>query len=196
MATVHFTMAGSGPVELPLRQFNAEEYMAMVEAGVFDERRRVELIEGYICDMAPAGPDHNYVVMQLPRLFAGLMGDLHLWIKGTLRVEPQHVYDPDFMLLRPREPSYKAALPAPADIALLVEVSGSTLRTDTGVKLPIYAKSGIQDYWIADLDREVLIVHRQPAGKDYADKQELASDARIAPLAAPDFSIAVADIFA
>jgi hypothetical protein len=54
MATVSFSMSGAVPVELPLRQFDADEYMAMVEAGVFEERRRVELIGGYIIDMAHA----------------------------------------------------------------------------------------------------------------------------------------------
>lgn len=195
MATVSFSMTGSGSVELPLRQFDADDYMAMVEAGVFEPRGRVELIGGYVVDMSPANSEHNYVIMRLNELFVPLMPQFKVWIQSTLRIDQRNVFDPDLALLRLREQSYKAALPTPADIALLVEVAGSSLRTDAGVKLPIYAKHGIQDYWIADLDREVLIVHRQPDGKNYADKQELASNARVAPLAAPEFLIAVADIF-
>jgi Uma2 family endonuclease len=195
MATVNFSMTGDVPVELPLRQFGADEYMAMVDAGVFDQRCRVELIEGYIVDMAPAGPEHNYVIMRFPRLFAALMADFELWIQGTLGVDRRNVFDPDFMLLRPRKLSYKKALPGPADIALIVEVAGSSLRRDAGVKLPIYANHGIEDFWIADLDREVLVVHRKPQEGAYLDKQEFSGDSLIAPLAAPEFQIAVRAIF-
>jgi Uma2 family endonuclease len=195
MATVSFSMTGSGSVELPLRQFDADEYMAMVEAGVFEPRGRVELIGGYVVDMSPANSEHNYVIMRLNELFVPLMPQFKLLIQGTMRVDQRNVFDPDFALLRLREQSYKVALPTPADIALLVEVSGSTLLKDTGVKLPIYAKYGIQEYWIADLDREILIAHRQPSGKAYAYRQEYAAGSNIAPLAAPEVSIAVADIF-
>ena len=195
MATVSFSTFGSADVELPLRQFDSDEYMAMVAAGVFEDRKRVELIGGYIVDMAPSGPDHNYVIMRFPRLFAALMANFELWIQGTLRVDRKHVFDPDFMLLRPREQSYKLALPTPADIALVVEVAGSSLRRDAGVKLPIYAEHGIADYWIADLDREVLVVHRKPSGNAYGDIREFKGDDRISPLAAHQFSVTVHDIF-
>jgi Uma2 family endonuclease len=197
MATVSFSTTGASPIELPLRQFDADEYMAMVDAGVFEERRRVELIGGFVVDMAPSGPDHSYVIMRFPRrLFATLMADFELWIQGTLKVDRRHVFDPDFMLLRPRTQSYKEALPTPADVALIVEVAGSSLRRDAGVKLPVYARYGITDYWIADLEREVLVVHRKPSGDAYVDVQAFSSDAMISPLASPEFAVKVSDLFA
>jgi Uma2 family endonuclease len=196
MATISFTTTGASPIELPLRQFDADEYMAMVDAGVFEERRRVELIRGFVVDMAPSGPDHSYVTMRFPRLFATLMADFELWIQGTLKVDRRHVFDPDFMLLRPRVQSYKEALPTPADVALVVEVAGSSLRRDAGVKLPIYARYGIADYWLADLEREVLIVHRNPSGDAYLDVQTFFGDAMISPLASPEFAVKVSELFA
>lgn len=196
MATVSFSMTNALPIELPLRQFDADEYMAMVGAGVFEERRRVELIGGFVVDMAPSGPDHSYVIMRFPRLFATLMADFELWIQGTLKVDRRHVFDPDFMLLRPRAQSYKEALPTPADVALVVEVAGSSLRRDAGVKLPVYARHGVADYWIADLEREVLVVHRNPSGDAYLDIQEFSGNAMISPFAAPEFAVKVSELFA
>jgi Uma2 family endonuclease len=134
--------------------------------------------------------------MRFPRLLAGLMTDFHLWIQGTLHADRRHVFDPDFMLLYQRQQSYKEALPTPADVALMVEVAGSSLRTDAGVKLPIYAKSGIQEYWIADLDREVLVVHRQPSATGYSEIISVSGDMKIAPLAAPEHMLTVREIFA
>jgi Uma2 family endonuclease len=195
MATVFFSTAGPSPIELPLRQFDAEEYIAMAEAGVIEAEQRVELIGGYVVDMSPANPDHNYVIMRFPRLFAALMTEFELWIQGTLRVDGHNVFDPDFMLLRPRAQSYKDALPTPADVALVVEVAGASLQRDAGIKLPLYAKYGIADYWIADLDRDVLVVHRQPHGSKYAVIREYAGDEPVSPLEAPELSITPAQVF-
>jgi Uma2 family endonuclease len=195
MATVTFSTAGALQIELPLRQFDADEYVTMAEAGVFETRRRVELIGGFIVDMSPAGPLHNYVVMRFPRLFAPLMVQFEFWIQGTLKVNQRDVFDPDFMLLSLQGKSYMDALPTPNDVALLVEVSGSSLGRDAEVKRPIYAAAGIPEFWIADLDRKILIVHRNPDKDRYREVVEYAVDAHIASLAAPSFSVNVRDIF-
>lgn len=195
MATISLPTLGSSEIELPLRQFDAKEYIAMAEAGVFEARDRVELLGGYVIDMSPANSDHNFVVMRFNELFAPLLNQFKIWVQGTLGVDQRNVIDPDFMLLKPREQSYKLALPTPVDVALLVEVAGSSLQRDARVKLPIYAAHGIADYWIADLDREVLIVHRQPRGDQYGEVLDYSGDARISALAAPGLSISVDDMF-
>ncbi len=167
----------------------------MAKAGVFETPARVQLFGGYVVEMSPAGPDHNYVVMRFPRLFKSLMAHFELWIQGTLKVDRQHVFDPDFMLLKPRAQSYKASLPTARDVALIVEVASSSLGRDAEVKLPIYAGAGVVEYWIADLDRETLIVHRKPVGAGYTDVREFIGEASLSPLAAPNLSIAVRQIF-
>jgi Uma2 family endonuclease len=78
-------------------------------------------------------------------------------------------------------------------VALLVEVSVSSLNRDLAVKLPIYAAHGIPEYWIADVDRDVLLVHRQPAGQRYGDVREYGGDD---PVAAPEVEFRAQAIFA
>ena len=46
---------------------------------------------------------------------------------------------------------YRHRFPEPADVALLVEVSESTLSGDRGRKLAAYARGGIPVYWIINL---------------------------------------------
>jgi Uma2 family endonuclease len=97
------------------------------------------------------------------------------------------------MLLHPRK--YRDRLPNADDVALLIEVSMSSRGYDAKVKLPLYAEAGIAEYWIADIDDDMLIVHRQPQGKAYLDVQAHDWDATVSPLAALDFSLQVRQIF-
>ena len=42
--------------------------------------------------------------------------------------------------------------PRPDDVMLLVEVSGSTLDYDRDVKRSLYARAGLPEVWIVNLD--------------------------------------------
>jgi hypothetical protein len=50
----------------------------------------------------------------------------------------------------------------PEEIALIVEVSDSSLRFDLTVKATLNARAGIGDYWVLDIPGWRLIVHRDP----------------------------------
>jgi Uma2 family endonuclease len=195
MATVLFPIGGAAPVALSLRKFDADDYLAMAQAGFFHGQPRVELIDGYIVNMSPAGPEHNFVVMQLQELFAPLIGQFKLWIQGTLRISSGHVYDPDFALLQKIPGRYRHAWPTPAEVHLIAEVADSSRSRDLSVKLPEYANAGIVEYWVADVPREVIIVHRGPRDGKYSDVTEHANDQIVNPLIAPQLSIVVGDIF-
>lgn len=166
----------------------------MVDAG-FLEGKRVELIDGVIVAMSPAGPQHNQFLGRLNQLLAPVWNKGEVWIQGTLSVVDAQVFDPDVMLLRKKENGYKHQLPIPADVLLLVEASASSLHHDQQIKLPIYAEARIQEYWIADLDNERLLVHREPVGATYQSVEILEGDAVVSPLAAPDFSLTVRQMF-
>lgn len=56
----------------------------------------------------------------------------------------------------------------------------------------VYAKAGIQDYWIVNLARDVLEVYRDPVGATYRTRLVLRRGEQTAPLARPDAPIAVA----
>jgi Uma2 family endonuclease len=78
---------------------------------------------------------------------------------------------------------------------LVIEVAESTLSYDRGAKASLYAGAGIQDYWIVNLVDRQLEVHRSPtaAGK-YGEPRKLRALEEIAPLAAPQTTIAVNDL--
>ncbi len=87
----------------------------------------------------------------------------------------------------------------PPQVRILVEVSDATLRKDRGEKLRTYARAGIADYWIVNLVNRRLEVYRDPAPIDdsygYKSVMTLFDGDMIAPLSAPNGTVAVADLF-
>ena len=57
-------------------------------------------------------------------------------------------------------------------MALLVEISESTLATDRGEKLRTYAKAAIPIYWIVNLVDRQVEVYTGPGVDDYATRQD------------------------
>ncbi|MCW5883329.1 MAG: Uma2 family endonuclease, partial [Anaerolineae bacterium] len=82
------------------------------------------------------------------------------------------------------------------DVLLLIEASDTSLRKDREVKLPRYAAAGVPEYWIADLERETITVHREPAGERYNRVVTLAASQTVSPLVLPEFRYSVADLYA
>jgi Uma2 family endonuclease len=134
--------------------------------------------------------------MALTRFFAKALDRFELLIQGTVVIAEGSVFEPDLALLRRRPEGYRYALPRPEDVLLAVESAGSSWSRDRHVKLPIYAAAGIQEYWIIDLERESLLVFREPAVDAYRVEQPLRGDDRASPLACPELTIRVADFFA
>ncbi|HYE75078.1 MAG TPA: Uma2 family endonuclease, partial [Blastocatellia bacterium] len=84
---------------------------------------------------------------------------------------------------------------------LVIEVADSSLEYDRDYKGSLYARVGINDYWIINVREQQLEVHRQPVadneaefGFSYADIQILKAGDSISPLVKPEAVIAVADL--
>jgi len=184
------------PQSLPLHRFSTSDYLQMIDTGVLGRGDKVELIDGIIVSMSPSGSRHNHVVSNLTVLFAPAFAQARPSVQGTLSLVEGQVFDPDFMLLRQKLDGYKNALPAPADVMLLIEVSESSLRRDRDIKLPIYAAAGVREYWIVDIDTQSVLVHRNPTANGYTTNQHVRGDESISPQALPDFGLTARDIFA
>ena len=192
--STHVGPPGVGPIVLPVSPLSTDQYLRMIDAGILDDDK-VELVGGVITAMAPIGPEHNNSLIHLTRIFAQVVTRFHLLIQGTVVFSEGNVYQPDLALLRIKPNGYRRDLPRPDDVLLVIESAASSLAKDRYVKLPAYAEAGIQEYWIADLEREALMVFREPHDSAYGDVQYYSGEQTVAPLACPDLSIRVADIF-
>jgi Uma2 family endonuclease len=178
------------PTILTKHRLTVADYHRMAETGVLTETARTELIEGEIIDMAPIGTRHASAVTRVARRCERVVGDAAIvWQQNPLRLDEHSEPEPDLLLLKPRDDFYASAHPVPADVLLLIEVSDSTARYDREIKLPLYARHGVSEVWIIDLDAKLIRCFRKPHGNEYLEATASAEAGVMAVQAMPGVSI-------
>jgi Uma2 family endonuclease len=174
------------PTEYRIRPITADDYHRMAGVGIFEPDERVELLDGELIAMPPVGIKHAFAVRRLNAIFQRRFADRAIVdSQSPLALDVYSEPQPDVMLLGPRDDWYGTALPEPADVLLVVEVSESTLRYDRGPKLRAYARAGIAELWIVDLVEGRIERFCEPAGETYARRQLFARGTALAPTAFP-----------
>ena len=182
-------------VERARRLFTIEEYERMVETGILKRDDRVELIEGEIGEMSPIGNPHAAYVTNLTHILVTRVGDrARVRVQGPVRVPPRSKPQPDLALLRPR--SYVRVGATTEDVLLVIEVADTSLEYDRTVKLRLYARAGIPEYWVVDANAEVLHLYRAPAGDGYREHRHAVRGETVELPAFPGAAIPVDAIFA
>lgn len=154
-------------------KISLEEFHRMVEAGVFPEDLRLELVEGELLEMSPIGKRPAATVNRLTARFAPLVPERAILAVQNPRVVGESELYPDLALLKPRPDFYEKRLPEGRDALLVVEVANTTLDYDLKVKLPLYAAGGVPEVWVVDLTGRRVLVHRNPEGRAYREAEAL-----------------------
>ncbi len=176
-------------------RFTVDEYYRMARAGVFGEDDRMELIEGGLVDMSPIGPEHAGATSFLNHALLERLRDKALVrVQLPLRIDETSEPEPDLVLVRPREDYYRSDHPRPDDVLLLIEVSETSRDYDRRVKLPLYARAGIPEVWLADLVENAVEVHRRPRDGRYEELRTYRSGESLRCEALPELEIPVAGI--
>lgn len=161
-------------------RISVRSYHRMGEAGVFAPDARVELIEGEIVDMAPIGSEHAGAVRLIEKLLHDAVGDMAVVsVQNPVALGADSEPQLDVALLKRRDDFYRAGHPAAEDVLLLIEVSESSTRYDREVKIPLYAKHGIPEVWLVDLEARLLSIHTKPSGGTYRSVQTTEQPGRI-----------------
>jgi Uma2 family endonuclease len=182
-------------VQIQRRRFSVAEYDRLIEIGVLCEDERVELIEGEILEMSAIGSRHAAAVDRLTALFFGAFGGrCNIRGQNPIQLPPQSEPQPDLALLRLRADFYAAAHPTAADTLLVVEVADSSLEYDRRIKMPLYARNGITEAWLLDLEHDVLLVYREPSPDGYQLTHTLRRGETVTLLAFPETQIPLADL--
>ncbi|MFB2769428.1 Uma2 family endonuclease [Pelatocladus sp. BLCC-F211] len=148
--------------------FTLAEYHKLAELGFFSEDDHIELINGEIIQMVAKGKAHETCLRKLLKELPRLVGDrATLQSQAPIILPPNSEPEPDFAILKNRSDDYLFGHPEPADVLLVIEVADSSLNYDRDVKIPLYAKAGIADYWIINLGDNYLEYYSEP----YQDNQ-------------------------
>jgi Uma2 family endonuclease len=149
-------------MQIPLtpRRWSRVEYERLVECGLFDGDA-VELIGGQLIVAEPQGTYHATVLSLVDNaLRAVLPPGWFVRIQMPISLDDDSAPEPDLAVVRGIPEDYLNAHPtAPA---LVVEIADTSLAFDRRVKGSVYARGGIQDYWVVNVTDRVLEVYREP----------------------------------
>jgi Uma2 family endonuclease len=174
------------------KRFTADEYQRMGEVGILLEGDRVELIDGEILAMTPIGTRHSASVGKATRALVRACGDDAFVLPGgSVRLDLYSEPQPDLVVLRPRNDFYASRHAGPADIIVIIEIAVSSIQYDRDVKVPLYAASVIPEYWLVDLNTNVLWRYSAPEDRGYREVQPYRSGQSLAPALLPTCLIAV-----
>lgn len=150
------------------------DFLTLDEAGAFDEIGRVELIEGEIFRMAPLHRPHARITMVLSGLIDAAVEALDAGIEAlsepSAELDPHSLPQADIVVADAADEDFVT----PRTVRLLVEISASSLRHDLGPKLRLYARTGVSEYWVADVEGRRIIRFHAPAGEAYAERAAFA----------------------
>ena len=174
------------------RRFNVAEYYAMADAGILGPDERVELLDGEIVVMAPIGNRHAFCVDWLTRFWILALAERAIVrIQNPVRLNNSSEPEPDITLLSWRDDFYASAHPGPQDVLLLIEVADSTVDFDRNEKLRLYARDGVVEVWIVNLQDRRVETYSEPEGDVYGSVRYYGPGESVAAKHFPDIALEV-----
>jgi Uma2 family endonuclease len=178
-----------------VRRWTRQEYERMAAAGLFQPEERLELIEGTIYRMTPQSSRHAVAIQLIEEaLRRAFPPGCSFRVQMPLALGDFSQPEPDLAVVSGAPRDHLAAHPGTA--LLVVEVADRSLPYDRTEKLSLYARAGIPEYWLVDIQERTLAVHRDPAGGAYRSRALLRAGDAVAPLACPEGTLPVADLLA
>jgi Uma2 family endonuclease len=179
------------PIEV--RRWTREEYEKMIDAGIFPPETRAELVDGEILNMTPQKRAHGAAIRSAEEaLRSAFKSGYDVQTQLPLALGPSSEPEPNLAVVSGSWRDYRDAHPSSA--VLIVEIADTSLEYDRNRKGPLYAGSGIPEYWIVNLTDRCVEVYRDPSAGAYRFSKRFAPGETIVPLHAPEASVSVADL--
>jgi Uma2 family endonuclease len=167
------------------------EFHRFGDMGVF-EGRRAMLIDGVILEEGPMNPPHAITLELVEEVLRTLFrSGWRIRSQSPLVLGQDLDPEPDFAVIA-GTPRGSAGHPTMAD--LVIEAADSSLDFDTNKKRLLYAKAGIREYWVVDINGRQLLVYRDPQAGDYTTQLTFGPADTVSPLAVPGAVVRVADL--
>ncbi|MBY0505201.1 MAG: Uma2 family endonuclease [Bryobacteraceae bacterium] len=169
---------------------------ALADTGLLPARW--ELVQGEIVSKMGTNLPHARISKLMDVWLSSVFPTDHILPTCSIDVAPEDnptsEPEPDITVLN-RSAGELTQNPQPADIALLVEISDSTLDHDLGPKAQLYSRAGIVEYWVVDLKGRRLVAHRDPGPDGYTSLRTWEATESLSPLAQPAATLSLALLF-
>src|SRR5262249_23656280 len=144
-------------------------YDKMLQRGVLPETNRFELIEGRIVEKDIKRSRHRIAVQRTSHAIVRILPlGWHALKEESVRIPNRRSEpEPDVSVVRVSIDDYTDHHPGPGDVALVVEVTRSSVAKDRKLAR-VYCAGDIPAYWIVNLLRRQLEVYEAPVGGRYA----------------------------
>lgn len=179
---------------LKLHPISVKEYDEMIEKGVFDENDQIELLGGVIVEKMPKGNKHSiYNDIVATYFIEKLSGKVYVRNQNPIWLDEFSEPEPDVVLAKPPFSRYFKSPPTPDEIYLVLEVSDTTLGYDRNTKGEAYARAGIQQYLVLNVQDKTIEDYREPSEDGFQSKQTHRIGQEFNLVAFPEVMILVSD---
>lgn len=152
-----------------LKIWTRSEYDRLVALGAFHDER-IELLRGQLVTMSPQGEPHAGITAWfMQALVRALDPSYEVRAHSPFAASDDSEPEPDVSVSCPEGGGH------PRSALLIIEVSDSSLRIDRSIKAGIYARNGVPEYWIVDVQARAIEIRTQPADDGYAHVDRVAT---------------------
>ncbi len=150
-------------------QWTLDAYRTAWEAGTFGDVE-LELIDGELFLVGSASPEHQWLIDLLRKYLEPKLVGKAILIREekTVFINENTTPEPDISVVKDK--NYFKTYPRPEDVYLAVEIANTHSETATRKKKKTYAQSGIPQYWVYDIKREILRVYDNPSNGEYCER--------------------------
>ncbi len=179
------------------KKWTVEECYRLQDSGLLEGR--YELIHGEIYSKMGQKPLHALSLSSLVLCLESIFTMRRIRVQAPIALPNPHGRysepEPDVAVTKEDLFTYTQQHPLPQDLLLVAEVSDASLRFDRRTKAPLYAQSGVTEYWLLDVTNRKLFVYREPSAEGYRQTILYTEEDTVSLLALPETPIAVRDLF-
>jgi Uma2 family endonuclease len=170
-----------------LAKLTVRDFLLLADSGAFERYARTELIEGEIWVVNAVHRRHARVhallTAELGAALKAMRSPLEFYTAPSTELSDDSMPEPDIAVA---EPSEDRTLSGKV-VRLAIEISDSTLKMDMGRKARLYARHGVPEYWVVDVESGAIHQMWSPSGEAYLES-------RIIPLGEPIVAATIASL--
>ncbi len=162
-------------------KLRVHDFLLLAESGAFDLYARAELIEGEIRVVNATHSRHARIhaelTVALGMALRTMNSPLVLYTGPATRLSEDSLPELDIAVAELSDDKILLG----RHLRLAIEISDSTLSMDLRRKAPLYARSGMPEYWVVDVEGSIIHQMWAPHGEAYAEQREVAFGERSWP---------------